>query len=94
MFFERGGWQNTAWCDLMESAASHPPGPGHPHWPTGRDSTPRGLDLRAGAITASAGIGRSDSEIMAMSGHRNQAVMRSYIRGQVFGGRNPLEGVL
>lgn len=51
--------------------------------------------LRAGAVTASAEIGRSDDEIMGMSGHKNPSVMRGYIRrNRVFAGRNPLEGVL
>lgn len=51
--------------------------------------------LRAGAITAAAAGGRSDQEIMQMSGHANAHVMRSYIRiTRVFAGRNPLEGVL
>jgi integrase len=51
--------------------------------------------LRAGAITASADAGRSDQEIMGLSGHENAKVMRGYIRrARVFSGRNPLEGVL
>jgi integrase len=51
--------------------------------------------LRAGAVTASAELGRSDQEIMDLSGHANAAVMRSYVRhGRVFAGRNPLAGIL
>jgi integrase len=51
--------------------------------------------LRAGAITASAQLGRSDQEIMGLSGHESPAVMRMYIdRERLFAGRNPLAGVL
>lgn len=51
--------------------------------------------LRAGAITASAELGRSDQEIKALSGHANVKVMQGYIRPtRVFAGRNPLAGVL
>lgn len=51
--------------------------------------------LRAGAVTASADLGRSDQEIMALSGHASAAVMRMYVRrARVFDGRNPLAGVL
>jgi integrase len=35
--------------------------------------------LRAGAVTASAEIGRSDQEIMRMSGHRDPKVMQMYV---------------
>lgn len=51
--------------------------------------------LRAGAITASAGLGRSDQEIMDLSGHSSARIMRTYVRGaRLFAGRNPLAGVL
>ena len=51
--------------------------------------------LRAGAVTASAELGRSDQEIMGLSGHASAAVMRGYVRSaRLFSGRNPLEGVL
>ena len=51
--------------------------------------------LRAGAVTAAAGLGRSDQEIMALSGHKSTNVMRQYVRrARVFDGRNPLAGVL
>lgn len=51
--------------------------------------------LRAGAVTAAAELGRSDQEIMALSGHESVAVMRGYVRrANVFAGRNPLAGVL
>lgn len=51
--------------------------------------------LRAGAITASAKLGRSDQEIMGLSGHESAKVMRTYVRGaRLFSGRNPLAGVL
>jgi integrase len=51
--------------------------------------------LRAGAVTAAAELGRSDQEIMALSGHRSAAVMQAYVRSaRVFAGRNPLAGVL
>jgi integrase len=51
--------------------------------------------LRAGAITASAGLGRSDQEIMGLSGHASAKVMRMYVRSaRLFSGRNPLAGVL
>lgn len=51
--------------------------------------------LRAGAITASAELGRSDQEIMGLSGHVSAKVMRGYVRsGRLFSGRNPLAGAL
>jgi integrase len=54
-----------------------------------------GHSLRAGAITASAELGRSDQEIMGLSGHASAKVMRSYVRsGRLFAGRNPLAGAL
>ncbi len=54
-----------------------------------------GHSLRAGAATASAELGRSDQEIMGLTGHKSARVMRMYIRGaRVFSGRNPLAGVL
>jgi integrase len=63
---------------------------------TGIDATPYGAhSLRAGAATASAGIGRSDQEIMGMTGHKTARAMQMYVRRQrAFAGRNPLEGVL
>lgn len=62
----------------------------------GIDPRPYGShSLRAGAITATAELGRSDQEIMNLSGHRSAAVMRTYVRrARVFDGRNPLAGVL
>lgn len=54
-----------------------------------------GHSLRAGAITASAELGRSDQEIMGLSGHVSAKVMRGYVRrGRLFAGRNPLAGAL
>lgn len=54
-----------------------------------------GHSLRAGAVTASADLGRSDQEIMRLSGHTSPAVMKMYVRSaNVFSGRNPLAGVL
>jgi integrase len=51
--------------------------------------------LRAGAITASARLGRSDQEIMEFSGHETAKVMRMYVRSaRLFEGRNPIAGVL
>jgi integrase len=51
--------------------------------------------LRAGAATASAELGRSDQEIMSLTGHKSAKVMQMYIRrSRVFSGRNPLEGLL
>lgn len=51
--------------------------------------------MRSGAVTASADLGRSDQEIMGMSGHKTQRVMNGYVRGsRLFSGRNPLQGVL
>lgn len=51
--------------------------------------------LRAGAVTASAALGRSDQELMGLSGHRSAAMVRRYVRSErIFNGRNPLEGVL
>jgi integrase len=62
----------------------------------GLDPKPYGAhSLRAGAVTAAAELGRSDQEIMALSGHRSADVMRQYVRrARVFDGRNPLAGVL
>jgi integrase len=62
----------------------------------GLDPKPYGAhSLRAGAVTAAADLGRSDQEIMSLSGHENAAVMRQYVRrARVFDGRNPLAGVL
>jgi integrase len=62
----------------------------------GLDPTHYGAhSLRAGAVTAAAELGRSDQEIMALSGHRSADVMRKYVRrARVFDGRNPLAGVL
>jgi integrase len=62
----------------------------------GLDPTHYGAhSLRAGAVTAAAELGRSDQEIMALSGHRSADVMRQYVRrARVFDGRNPLAGVL
>jgi integrase len=62
----------------------------------GIDPKPYGAhSLRAGAVTAAAELGRSDQEIMALSGHKNADVMRQYVRrARVFDGRNPLAGVL
>jgi integrase len=54
-----------------------------------------GHSLRSGAVTASADLGRSDQELMRLSGHRSAAQVRAYVRGSdVFAGRNPLAGVL
>jgi integrase len=51
--------------------------------------------LRAGAVTAAADLGRSDQELMALSGHATPAVMKQYVRrARIFDGRNPLAGVL
>jgi integrase len=51
--------------------------------------------LRAGAITASAALGRSDQELMDLSGHSTAKIVRVYVRGKrLFAGRNPLAGVL
>lgn len=51
--------------------------------------------LRAGAVTAAAQQGRSDQEIMALSGHKSAVMMTQYVRrARVFDGRNPLAGVL
>jgi integrase len=62
----------------------------------GLDSAKYGShSLRAGAVTAAAELGRSDQEIMALSGHKSAAVMKTYVRrARVFAGRNPLAGVL
>jgi integrase len=62
----------------------------------GLDPKPYGAhSLRAGAVTAAAELGRSDQEIMALSGHRTANIMRQYVRrARVFDGRNPLAGVL
>jgi integrase len=51
--------------------------------------------MRAGCITTAAEGHRSDSEIMALSGHKSSTVMRSYIRrAHIFPPRDPLGGVL
>jgi integrase len=62
----------------------------------GIDSSVYGAhSLRAGAITASAELGRSDQEIMGLSGHASPKVMKMYVRSaRLFAGRNPLAGVL
>jgi integrase len=62
----------------------------------GIDPGPYGThSLRAGAITTSAELGRSDQEIMGMSGHSSAKVMKMYVRSaRLFAGRNPLAGVL
>jgi integrase len=62
----------------------------------GLDPEPYGAhSLRAGAITASAERGRSDQEIMSLSGHESPKVMKMYVRGtRLFAGRNPLAGAL
>jgi integrase len=51
--------------------------------------------LRAGSISSCARLGRSDQEIMRLSGHASVKVMRTYIRdARLFDGRNPLAGLL
>jgi integrase len=51
--------------------------------------------LRAGAITAAAELGRSDQEIIGLSGHINPQMIRTYVRrARLFSGRNPHAGVL
>ncbi|HEY1865924.1 MAG TPA: tyrosine-type recombinase/integrase [Candidatus Acidoferrales bacterium] len=51
--------------------------------------------LRAGSITAAAELGRSDQEIIGLSGHANVQMIRTYVRSsRLFSGRNPLAGVL
>jgi site-specific recombinase XerD len=51
--------------------------------------------LRAGSITAAAELGRSDQEIVGLSGHSNVQMIRTYVRSaRLFSGRNPLAGVL
>lgn len=62
----------------------------------GMDSRPYGAhSLRAGAITAVAINGGSDQELLRLSGHKNAAIMRGYVRvARVFSGRNPLAGIL
>lgn len=51
--------------------------------------------LRSGAITASARLGRSDQELIGLSGHENIRSLKSYVRhARLFEGRNPLAGVL
>jgi site-specific recombinase XerD len=51
--------------------------------------------LRSGSITAAADLGRSDQEIVELSGHLNVKMIRTYVRSsRLFSGRNPLAGVL
>lgn len=51
--------------------------------------------LRAGSLTASAKLGRSDQELMILSGHAGADMVKIYIRdARIFDGRNPLAGVL
>jgi site-specific recombinase XerD len=51
--------------------------------------------LRAGAATTAAELGRSDQEIMDLTGHASAKVMRIYVRhARIFAGRNPLAGAL
>lgn len=62
----------------------------------GIDPRPYGAhSLRAGAITASADLGRSDQELMGLSGHLSAKMLKTYVRSaRLFSGRNPLAGVL
>ena len=54
-----------------------------------------GHSLRSGAVTASADLGRSDQELMKLSGHKTASMGRVYVRrARIFAGRNPLAGVL
>ena len=51
--------------------------------------------LRSGAITASADRGRSDRELMRLSGHKKADSLKDYVKeSQAFAGRNPLPGAL
>jgi integrase len=62
----------------------------------GIDPGPYGThSLRAGSITASAELGRSDQELMVLSGHASTRVLKGYVRSaRLFSGRNPLAGLL
>jgi integrase len=51
--------------------------------------------LRAGGITASAQIGRSNQELKDLSGHKSSRMLEVYVRdARLFTGRNPLSRVL
>jgi integrase len=51
--------------------------------------------LRSGAISTSAELGRSDQELIGLSGHATVQSLKPYIRrARLFQGRNPLAGVL
>lgn len=73
-------------CDVVKNAVAR----------AGLDPTGFGAhSLRSGAITASADRGRSDRELMRLSGHKKADSLRSYVKeSEVFSGRNPLPGVL
>lgn len=101
----RGSWEGPLFCrvqtgdvitkraitgdavsDIVKKAVSK----------TGRNPAEYGAhSLRAGAVTTSAELGRSDQEIMGLSGHASPSVMRMYVRkARLFSGRNPLAGAL
>lgn len=101
---KRGRWEGPLFCRVFAGEIIRTPISGNTINRIVVEAVTRaGLDparygahsLRAGAITAAAEIGRSDREIMGLSGHESADIMRQYIRrARVFSGRNPLEGVL
>ncbi len=98
---KRGDWEGPLFCrvqtgDLVVRAPISGEAVKRAISAAGMDPAPYGAhSLRAGAITASARIGRSDQELMGLSGHSSARVMKMYVRGsRLFSGRDPLEGVL
>lgn len=86
----RGQWEGPLFCRVQTGDTIVQSGitPEAVHEIVKRAALRAGLDatkygahsLRAGAVTAAAELGRSDQEIMSLSGHTSQSVMRSYIR--------------
>jgi site-specific recombinase XerD len=102
---ERGRWDGPLFCRIQTGdTVTKQPLKGQAIAEVVKEAAARaGLDakryaghsLRAGAVTASADLGRSDQEIMRLSGHSSASVMKMYVRSaNVFSGRNPLAGVL
>ena len=94
---KRGDWNGPLFCRIQNGDSTVPTGLG---LAAGNSVTltetadANGYSM-AGSVTAAAHLGRSDQEIMRLSGHQSAEVMRMYVRDiGLFSGRNPLEGVL
>jgi integrase len=101
----RGSWEGPLFCRIQNGdVVLHRPITGDAvNHAVKRMIAAAGIDpdrygahsLRAGAITAAAELGRSDQEIVGLSGHGNVKMIRTYVRSaRLFSGRNPLAGVL